>query len=333
LSKRESRGSKTRARRFPPPEQLEERLFIINPASARGTTLRNWSEARRELESLGIKFSEQVTAVAGEATAITRRALEAGTRRIIAVGGDGTLSEVVNGYFDSKGAAINTEAALGLLPSGTGSDFRRSIGINSKRDAIAAIASGQSRLLDAVRAVNATADGRNVTRHFINVATFGLGGDASAFVNGWRGRLPKWVGGRARFIAAALRALDRYKLISVEVRLDDAFHEKIESNLLVVANGRFAGGGMMLAPNAELNDGLLDVILTDKATRIDVIKELPRIGRGGHLKNPKVSEKRTRDVSITTDKPMAIDIDGEMAGYTPARLTILPAAVRFITPD
>jgi len=323
-------GLKTRAPRSPPPDQLEERLFIINPASARGTTLRRWTEAKRELERLGIKFSEQMTARAGEATEIARRALRSGTGRIVAVGGDGTLSEVADGYFDSEGAAINPMAAIGLLPSGTGSDFRRSIEINSGPDAIARIAEGKSRLIDAVRAVTTTNEGASVTRHFINVATFGLGGDAAAFVNDWRERLPRWVGGRARFIAAALRALDRYRLRSVEVLLDDQLHKKIASNLVVVANGRFAGGGMMLAPNAELDDGLLDVILTDGATRFDVIKELPRIGRGGHLKNPKVTEMRARQVSITTDEPMAIDIDGEMAGYTPARMTILPSSVRFI---
>ena len=240
------------------------------------------------------------------------------------------MSEVVNGYFDSDGEAINSMAVIGLLPSGTGSDFSRSIGINPGRKAIAAIAAGNSRPMDAVRAVTTIEEGARA-RIFINVATFGLGGDVSAFVNGWRGRLPKWVGGRARFIAAALRALDRYKLRSVDVRLDDRLHKKISSNLVVVANGRFAGGGMMLAPNAELDDGLLDVILTDGATRFDVIKELSRIGRGGHLKNPKVKEMRAREVLITSEEPMAIDIDGEMAGYTPARMTALPAAVRFIT--
>jgi len=290
-------------------------------------------KARRELERSGIKFTTQMTTRAGEATEITRRALEAGTSRIVAVGGDGTLSEIVNGYFDQASAPVNPDASIGLLPSGTGSDFRRSIGIDSSLDAIAAIVSGKTRLIDAVRAANAGIDGASATRHFINVATFGLGGDVSAFVNGWRGRLPKWVGGRARFIAAAICALDRYRLRSTEVRLDDQFHKKIASNLVVIANGRYAGGGMMLAPHAELDDGLLDVVLTDGATRFDVIKELPRIGRGGHLKNPKVTGMRARDVSITTDEPMAIDIDGEMAGYTPARLTILPAAVRFMTRD
>jgi diacylglycerol kinase (ATP) len=312
---------------------LEETLFIINPVSARGTTLRFWTEARRELEKLGIKFSEQQSTKAGDATEITRRALEAGACRIVAVGGDGTLNEVVNGYFDSAGARINPMAAIGLLPSGTGSDFRRSVGIDSSRNGIAAIAGGKTRLIDAVRAVHTVEDGASVTRFFINVATFGLGGDVSAFVNRWRGSLPKWVGGRARFVAAALRALDRYRLVPVEVRLDDSFYKKIASNLVVVANGRYAGGGMMLAPHAQLDDGLLDVILTDGATRFDVIKELPRIGRGGYLKNKKVIETRARDVSITTAEPMAIDIDGEMAGYTPARMIVLPSAVRFITAD
>ena len=312
---------------------MKETLFIINPESARGTTLRFWTEARRELEKLGLEFSEQQTSKTGDATEIARRALGAGVERIVAVGGDGTLNEVVNGYFDSAGAPVNPEAAIGLLPSGTGSDFRRSIGIKSSRDSIAAIVTGKSRLIDAVRARHATQGGESVTRHFINVATFGLGGDVSAFVNRWRGSLPKWVGGRARFVAAAVRALDRYRLVPVEVRLDGTFHKDIASNLIVVANGRFAGGGMMLAPHAELDDGSLDVILTDQATRFDVIKELPRIGRGGYLRNKKVFETRARDISITTAEPMAIDIDGEMAGYTPARMTVLGSAVRFITPD
>jgi len=105
---------------------------------------------------------------------------------------------------------------------------------------------------------------------------------------------------------------------------------EIESNLIVAANGRFAGGGMLLAPHAELDDGLLDVVVTDKATRFDVIRELPRIQRGAHLKNPKVSERRAREVSINSDEPMAIDLDGEMVGFTPARLRVLPGAIRFL---
>ena len=308
---------------------MKKTLFIINPASARGATLRAWADARKEIVAAGVDFEEHVTTRSGEATEVAREALKIEVARIVAVGGDGTLSEIVNGYFDDCGRAINSDAAIGLLPSGTGSDFRRSLGLTSRRDSIRALISLETRLLDAVRAEFQDLDGASVSRVFINVASFGLGGDVSALVNKWRESLPRWIGGSARFAAAAIAALGRYKNVSVSLRLDERAMT-INSNLIVVANGRFAGGGMMLAPHAELNDGLLDVIVTDGAARLDVIRELPRIQRGAHLKNPRVSEMRAREVAIETEEPMAIDLDGEMVGFTPAHLRVLPSAIRFL---
>lgn len=307
---------------------MKETLFIINPASARGATLRAWADARKEVVAAGVDFDEHVTTRAGEATEVTRDALHAGMARIVAVGGDGTLGEVVNGYFDNSCREVNSAASIALLPSGTGSDFRRSLGLTSRADWVRTLISSETRLLDAARAEFRDRDGASVSRFFINVASFGLGGDVSTLVNRWRNTLPLWIGGRARFAAAAIAALGRYKNIAVSLRLDGR-EIKINSNLIVVANGRFAGGGMMLAPHAELDDGLLDVIVTDKATRLDVIRELPRIQRGAYLKNPKVTEMRAREVSIETEEPMAIDLDGEMVGFTPAHLRVLPSAIRF----
>jgi len=308
---------------------LKETLFIINPVSARGATERAWVEARRDIATTGLVFDEHFTTRAGEATEVAREALKRGMTRVVAVGGDGTLSEVVNGYFDDSGRAINSSAAVGLLPSGTGSDFRRSLGMSGRRDSIRLLIDAETRLLDVARAEFQSPEGAKASRFVINVASFGLGGDVSALVNRWRSSLPRWVGGSARFAAAALAALGRYKNVRVSLQLDG--HEmEIESNLIVAANGRFAGGGMLLAPHAELDDGLLDVVITDKATRFDVIRELPRIQRGAHLKNPKVSERRAREVSINSDEPMAIDLDGEMVGFTPARLRVLPGAIRFL---
>lgn len=311
------------------PPDLKQTLFIINPASARGATLRAWADARKEIVAAGVDFDEHVTTRAGEATEVTREALDSGMMHIVAVGGDGTLSEVVNGYFNGCGRAINSAASIGLLPSGTGSDFRRSLGLTSRRDSIRALIEPKTRLLDAARAEFKGQDGTRVSRFLINVASFGLGGDVSALVNRWRNTLPLWIGGSARFAAAAIAALGRYKNIAVSLRLDQR-ELKVNSNLVVVANGRFAGGGMMLAPHAEVDDGLLDVIVTDGATRLDVIRELPRIQRGAHLKNPKVIEMRAREVSIETEEPMAIDLDGEMVGFTPAHLSVLPSAIRLI---
>jgi len=311
------------------PLHLKQTLFIVNPASARGATLRAWADARKEIEAAGVSFEEHVTTRACEATEVAREALNNGTARIVAVGGDGTLSEVVNGYFDDCGRVINSDAAIGLLPSGTGSDFRRSLGLTSRSDSIGRLINSETRLLDAVRAEFQDLDGASVSRVFINVASFGLGGDVSALVNKWRESLPRWIGGSARFAAAAIAALGRYRNVSVSLRLDERAMT-INSNLIVVANGRFAGGGMMLAPHAELDDGLLDVIVTDGVTRLDVVKELPRIKRGAHLKNPKVTEMRASEVSIGAEEPMAIDLDGEMLGFTPAHVRVLSSAIRFL---
>ena len=288
-----------------------------------------WADARKRIAALGIEFEEHVTSRAGEATDATREALLAGTTHIVAVGGDGTLNEVVNGYLSDTGSAINNAASIALLPSGTGSDFRRSLGLTSQGSSLRTLIESETRLVDAGRAQFKDVNGADVSRFFINIASFGLGGDVSEMVNRWSGRLPRWIGGRARFGTAAIAALGRYKNVAVTLRLDER-EMRISSNLIVVANGRFAGGGMMLAPNAELDDGLFDVIVTDGATRVDVIKELPRIQRGRHLKNPKVREMRAGLVSIDSEEPMAIDLDGEMVGCTPAVLKVLPSAIRFL---
>ncbi len=309
---------------------MSETLFLINPASARGETLRNWAKARQELERLGIGIIDYITPGAGEATEITREALQSGFSRVIAVGGDGTLNEVVNGYFDQAGQVINPAAAVGLLPSGTGSDFRRSLDLISQADAIRAIANSRIKSVDVGRITFSNQQGVMVSQFFINVVTFGLGGEVSARVSQWRKLLPKWIGGRARFTAAAICALKRHRNVPVCVVLDREREIELSSNLIVIANGRFAGCGMMLAPHAEIDDGLFDVILTDRATRFDVLKELPRIQQGAYLKNPKVSQMRAREVTIMSDAVMATDIDGEPAGFAPAHLTVLPAAIRFL---
>jgi YegS/Rv2252/BmrU family lipid kinase len=305
-------------------------FFIINPTAARGRASREWTKARKEFVARGLEFDEHLTKHPGEAIEVARWLLRHGEDTIIAVGGDGTLSEVVNGYFDEAGRAINAEAAIGLLPAGTGSDFRRSVELNTRDDALSAIERRETALLDVLRVELLDRERQPVTRHSINVVSFGLGGEAVAAVNAWREAWPRWIGGRPRFVIAALKALRHYRNRPVFALLDGEQEIKINSNFLIVANGRFAGGGMMFAPHAELNDGLCDVVLTDGATRWDIIKELPRIQRGAHLNNPKVSQHRAAKVEITCDDALAVDIDGEAAGFTPAKLSIVPSSIRFI---
>ena len=291
-----------------------------------------WTAARQKVVAAGIEFDEYMTTRAGEATEVTRRAVRAGNANIIAVGGDGTLSEVVNGCFDEDGNIVDRDSALGLLPSGTGSDFRRSLGTGTNDQLIRAILHSKTRSIDAARVEFQNNRNEKSFRTFINVASFGLGGDVSALVNAWRERLPRMISGRARFAAAAIAALRRYKNVEVSITLDDR-SIKINSNFIVVANGCFAGGGMMLAPNAELDDGLLDVILTNEISRFDIVRELGRIQRGAHLNHPKVTELHAREITIAASRPMPIDLDGEMVGTTPARIIVIPSAIRFLSAD
>jgi diacylglycerol kinase (ATP) len=312
---------------------LTETLFIINPVSGGGAALKAWRAARPELLAAKIRIREHITTRAGEAIDVTRAALLNGAARIVAVGGDGTLSEVVNGYLDDTGRPINQQAAIGILPGGTGGDFCKSLGIVGIQQTVRALAGSAVKITDAGRITLNDKNNQPYSRAFINLASFGLGGDTAMFINRWRGRHSRLLKGRAKYACAALRALDRYHNHSVRMRFEEENEMEFESNLLVVANGRYAGGGMMLAPHALLDDGRFDCILVDGATRLDIIKELPRIGRGGHLSNPKVSECRARAVAITADEPFAVDLDGDFAGFTPAHLTALPSAVRFMVAE
>src|SRR5262249_624941 len=248
--------------------------------SGGGRALKTWAAARAELARRGLKFSEHFTTGPGDATLATRKALEMSVLQVVAVGGDGTLNEVVNGYLDSNGCPLNSEARLAVLAGGTGSDFRKSLysaapgsGFGSRQgipahdpgprgiqNAIEAIAGSESRQIDAGLVHCVDRLGGPASRFFINVATFGLGGDVSRLVNGWRGRLPAWIGGRARFAAAAIRALAHYRTGPVVVRTESS-EVNVQSNLLVIPNGRFAGGGMMLAPDVLVDDGLFDVVI------------------------------------------------------------------------
>jgi YegS/Rv2252/BmrU family lipid kinase len=309
---------------------VAETLVIVNPNSARGRTGREWPKLRELLERQAGRFVEHITDKPGDAVAVTREHIRNGTDFVVAVGGDGTLNEVVNGYLNSDGGALNPAAMLGLLPSGTGSDFSRSLGWGPARDCVAAIARRDSRMIDAAVLESMNGAGEWVTRYFVNAATFGLGGDTASFVNEWRDKLPRWIGGRPRFALAVIRALARYKNTPVRISIDGNTSINAASNLLVVGNGRFAGGGMMLAPDARFDDGAFDLIIADGATRLDVIRELPRIRRGKHLLNPRVRSALAREVAVESAVPMAIEADGEPAGVTPARIRVLPGVIRFI---
>lgn len=306
-------------------------LFIVNPVSALGSTQATWLAARAILRSYGVKFDEVFTNGPGNASSLAAAAIRGGEKRIIAVGGDGTLNEVVNGYFDESGTPLDDKVAIGLLPSGTGSDFQKTLGINDLDYAVSTIRADATDAIDVARVRLKFPAGGEGIRYLVNISTIGLGGEAVRLVNGWRLTWPSVIPGNIRFIAGALVALVRFDEQLAHLTLDGVARH-LSTGLIVVANGRFAGAGMMFAPSAELNDGLLDVVVTENINRLDVMRELSRIMNGTYLRNPKVRLLQASSLKLASDHPFAVDIDGEFAGYSPLEIEVIPKALRFILP-
>jgi YegS/Rv2252/BmrU family lipid kinase len=330
-------------------------LIIINHAAARAR--RAWADIERILRAKGVRFDAHETQHAGDATDQTRAALRAGYQLIGVVGGDGTLSETAAGFFaldeqpaTALPAQVNSDAVLAILPAGTGDDFAR--GLTGKREAMeqwleSLIEYYERPEPSATRTVDvlygraqaqaqtqAGANSLTGAQSFIciNVATLGLGAEVAGRVAAQRAlmrRLP----GEARFTAAACGALVAWRERRVSVHVDDSPALECSSNLLAVANGIYAGGGMMFAPDARPDDGLMDVLLACELTRSTILRELPRIRRGAHLANPKVRTMRCKQVRIETLEgapALPVEADGNVRGHTPAAFQIMPAAIRII---
>jgi YegS/Rv2252/BmrU family lipid kinase len=305
-------------------------LVVVNPASAGGRTGRDWPRLQRCLIDAGVDFVPRITSAPGDATKLTREALRDGVARVVAVGGDGTLNEVVNGWFDAETLApVNPEAAIGLLPSGTGGDFRKSAGIPmSHAAACALLARGDTRQIDAGR-IDYHGGGAPGPRWFVNIADCGIGGDVVHRVNSSR----KAAGGTATFLYHSLAALMTYGSRMVRIDVDGRVTEGAMQNV-VMANGRFFGGGMHIAPQASIDDGLFDVITIAHLGRRRSLSGLSGLYRGTHIGRPGIGFSRGRVVSITPleQRPVLFDVEGEQVGRAPATLTCLPGVLRFCAP-
>jgi diacylglycerol kinase (ATP) len=303
-------------------------FVVMNPASAGGRTLRRWPATLRSLRSAGVACEVHRTTAPGDATHAVRAALENGFRTIVAVGGDGTLNEVVNGFFDAAGTPIGGGAMLGLLPSGTGGDFRKAAGIPNAVDAaVTVIARRFVRHIDAGRIE--FDDGR--THFFINIADCGMGGEVVARAGRSRYK-GGGVRGSAMFLGISLVTLLHYAARTAHIEIDGlSLRRSVRS--IVVANGTTFGGGMRIAPHAALDDGQFDVVIIGDTGRSRALTGIPSLYRGRHLHRSEVEVFRARTVRVSCDgDPMLFDADGELVGKTPAALTCLPAAITLCVP-
>lgn len=304
-------------------------VAIVNPNASGRRTGRRWRQLHALLEAALGPVDARFTAGPLDATRLTRDALRDHATLILAVGGDGTVNEVVNGFFDGD-HSIGAHAALGLLTSGTGGDFRRTFDLPLDAPGqIQRIAAGTERRIDLGRITCVGNDGSEVVRHFDNIASFGLSGRTDHEVNRLRGA--KRFGGKAAFYYATVKSLLGYTAQAVHVRIDDTLEATGAYTVGAVCNGQFFGGGMRIAPDAQPDDGRFDIVLVETTGKWALIRSLGAIYKGAHLAFPQVTVSRGARVVATPlpgAEPVLIDLDGETPGRLPATFEVLPQALR-----
>ncbi|HEX5449957.1 MAG TPA: diacylglycerol kinase family protein [Gaiellaceae bacterium] len=295
--------------------------FLVNPASQNGATGRRWPELAHRAAQLGLTGEALFSERPGHLIELAREAVARGAQRIVAVGGDGTLNEAVNGV-----AGSNTE--LATIPFGTGMDFVRTFGIPTKFESAVRVAAGSNvRTIDAGHVQYRTWAGEEAERWFANMGSVGMSGAVAARAN----NTSKALGGRATFFYALVRVFLEWQNSEVTVSLDGA-ERRARMHDVIVANGRFAGGGMKLAPGAEPDDGTFDVVLIGDVSKLDFATQAPGIYRGRHVKHPKVEVLRSRRVQVDASEQLPIELDGEQVGTTPVTFELVPGALKLLVP-
>jgi YegS/Rv2252/BmrU family lipid kinase len=306
-------------------------LVIVNPTSANGATGSAWPQLASDLSSHFGPFKNLFTSGPGDATTLANEAARKGTRFIIACGGDGTISEVANGILSS-----GKDVELGILPSGTGGDFRKSLEIPSQaREAARVLRTGRTRRIDVGRVSFFDSKGKEVTRFFLGVASCGMSTRVIERVkNGgpdWLpGNTPSWLGGKVSFGASLLQTAMNSEAVRVIVKVDDSHERQLSVVNLCVANARYFGGGMKIAPDAKLNDGKFDIISVGDLSALKMMTSAPRIYFGSHLSMSEVGHVLGKKVVVRSanQKEVRVEIDGELPGRLPATFQIIPEALK-----
>ena len=308
-------------------ERPEATVLVVNPNARGGWLGRKWPTLepvlREELGPLTVRFTSR----AGEGGDLCAEALSGGAQLVLAIGGDGTASEVASGFL-RQGKAAEDGPCFGFLPCGTGGDLRRTYDCpGDLREAARRVGLAQPRRIDAGQLDYTGHDGRPGRTYFVNIASFGIGGLVDQLAN----QSGKWLGGTATFFSASLRATFRYKNARVRLRLDEQPERELRIYNVAVANGRYFGGGMHVAPEAAPDDGVFDVVTFGDLSLGEAVMLGGRLYRGQHLGRPKIALEKARRVEahpLDTDAPVLLDVDGETPGRLPATFTVMEGALR-----
>jgi diacylglycerol kinase (ATP) len=299
-----------------------ETVFLVNPASANGSTGRRWAEVAHRAATRGLEGDALLSQRPGHLGELARAAADGGAKLLVVVGGDGSVNEVVNGI------AGRDDVEIALIPRGTGWDFARTYGIPHRLDRALDVAlTGRPRTIDLGRATYHAWDGNEAELYFANVASAGMSGAIAQRAND----TSKALGGKASYLWATLAVFARWQNSEIRVTVDGE-SRAAPMHDVVVANGRTFGGGMIICPDAEPDDGLFDVLTIGDLTKTDLLVTLPKTYRGRHLPHPKAELLRGAVVTIASDAPLPIELDGEQPGTTPVRFEIVRSALRVRVP-
>jgi YegS/Rv2252/BmrU family lipid kinase len=296
--------------------------FLVNPASDGGTTGKRWPEIARLAAERGLTGEAFLSERPEHLAELAREAASSGARLVVAVGGDGTVNEVVNGIAGVDGVE------LAVVHRGTGGDFIRTFGIPRKLEAALDVARGTTtREIDLGRAAYQSWAGPEGTQLFANIASAGMSGAVAKRVN----ETGKALGGKVAYAWSTFAVFSRWHNAELAVTVDGeersgAMHD------VIVANGRYLAGGMKITPDAEPDDGLFDVLLIGDVSKRDLVLTLPKIYRGTHLPHPKAELLRGANVTIDAPIPLPVELDGEQPGTTPSTFEVVPRALRLRVP-
>lgn len=298
-------------------------LVIVNPRSGRGTTEQSWASVAGYVRTYLGPFECEFTRERGDGIRIAETEAKKGRKLMIAAGGDGTISEVANGILRA-----GTDTELGILPRGTGGDFRRTLGIpKDPSGALQRIRDGSSRQMDAGRITYIGLDGRETFRYFVNTASFGMSGRVAGNAN----RSSKILGGTMTYFAATLKTIFSYDHPEILLSLDEQPGVRLKIVTVCLANGPSFGGGMKIAPDAKLDDGLLDVVIIGDMKTMSMMLNSHKLYTGSFLTLDQVNLVRAKKVSaapVNGDVEILLEVDGETPGRLPASFEILPLALK-----
>ncbi len=292
---------------------------IVNPRAATGRTGRRWPDLAASLPEIDVRFTQGPR----HATELARECLREGYQRIIAVGGDGTINEVVNGFM-IDGRPINREAVLAILPLGTGSDFQKSLGITSLDDAMKLIGHERPSPIDLGLVEYQSPEGRRQSRYFANVVSFGMGGEVAARAK----NVVSKVSGKGAFLLATAQVFLTYQPKTAELDVDGQAHGPFTITNIAIGNGRYHGGGMHVCPKALLDDGELEVTVIEALSSYELIRDIKVLYSENLYAHPKTHHLRGKRISARSAQLVSIEVDGEPLGALPLDFSVIRGALR-----